>query len=78
MYLTSIDKIAIRDYLKNIETILDGYNESSYDQIDVLRGSIEEAKEIVEGTHFDVGDEDEDSNEEASNQLEHDFHMANR
>lgn len=78
MYLTSIDTIAIRDLLKQVETILGEYNESPFDQIDTLRARISEAQDIAEDTTgYDVGDED-DSNEEASNQLEHDFYMANR
>ena len=77
MYLTSIDTIAIRDLLKQVETILGEYNESPFDQIDTLRARISEAQDVVEDTTgYDVGDEDEESPlDEANAQLERDFHL---
>lgn len=50
MTLTSIDQIAIRDLLKQIESILGEYDESPYDQIDNLRAKLAEISDIAEDT----------------------------
>lgn len=76
MQLTSFDIIAIRDLLKQVENILGEYNESPYDQIDNLRAKICEAQDIAEDTSS--YSTEESAFDEASNQLEHDFYMANR
>lgn len=78
MYLTSIDTIAIRDLLKQVETILGEYKESPFDQIDTLRAKICEAQDVAEDPTGYYVVKTIDSNEEARNQLEHDFYMANR
>lgn len=75
MTFTSIDQIAIRDLLKQIENILGIYNESPYDQVDQLRAKICEAQDIVEDTsHFNLVDE-ESPLDEANSQLVRDFHL---
>lgn len=80
MYLTSIDTIAIRDLLKQIESILGEYNESPYDQIDMLRAKICEAQDIAEDTsNYDIGDEDdsfESLRTEQLGNLEEEFRYA--
>jgi len=77
MYLTKSDSATIAGLITLIESTLDGYSESPYDQIDTLRAKIAEVSDILTDESFDVGDE-KSAEDEASNQLEHDFYMANR
>ena len=76
MYLTKSDSATIASLLTLIQSTLDGYSESPYDQIDTLRAKIAEVSDILADESFDVGDEDEESPlDEANAQLERDFHL---
>lgn len=79
MYLTKSDSATIASLLTLIQSTLDGYSESPYDQIDTLRAKIAEVSDILTDESFDVGDEDdsfESLRTEQLGNLEEEFRYA--
>ena len=70
------DKVYLNDLIKAIESTLGEYDESWYEQIDILRYRISQFSDMLnDDSNSYTG---ESAFYEASNQLEHDFYMANR
>ena len=68
MTLSKSDSATIADLVKLIEMTLDGYDESPYDQIDILRGKLAEFSDILTDSLFNT--EEDTSREEALKDIE--------
>jgi hypothetical protein len=69
MYLTSADANTISDLVKMIDSVLDTYNETPFDQIDNLRAKTCEISDIVE-SDMETGNENDSLEDLRQEQLQ--------